>query len=99
MDGFSHSRPNVKSTFDDAAYSPDGSDAEKEHESRLFTGRPGVKTLNDFIPSEGVVCSVIIRSSAKDIKLTISFKVSETPNFLPHNCDRVIHFPNYTLRK
>jgi hypothetical protein len=55
VDGCSHSRPNVKSPFDDAACSPDGSDAEKEHENRPITSRPGVNTLNDLIPSEGVV--------------------------------------------
>jgi hypothetical protein len=55
VDGCSHSRPNVKSHFDDTACSPDGSDAGREHENRPFTSRSGVNTLNDLIPAEGVV--------------------------------------------
>jgi len=53
--GCTHSRPNVKSPFNDASCSADGSDADKEHEFRPFTNRPGVKTLKDFIPSEVVM--------------------------------------------
>lgn len=55
VDGCTHSRPNVKSPFNDASCSADGSDADKVHESRPFTNRPGVKTLNDFTPSEQVM--------------------------------------------
>jgi hypothetical protein len=54
VDGCTHSRPNIKSLFDDAACSPDGTDVDKGHESRPFTSRPGVKTLNELVPSEGV---------------------------------------------
>jgi hypothetical protein len=53
LDGCTHSRPNVKSPFDDAACSSDGSDADKKRESRPYTSRPGAKTFNDLIPSEG----------------------------------------------
>jgi hypothetical protein len=51
VDGCPHSRPNVKSPFDDAACFSDGSDADEKRERRSSTNRPGVKTLKDLIPS------------------------------------------------